>query len=73
MEILKPKRIREDKYWTKKFLKRCPNCKCEFSYTEKDVKQIFDFETTYVVCPECENAIRVPFCRIFRKKYKVKK
>lgn len=70
MEVLKPKKVKEDKYWTREYIKKCPSCKCIFSYTEKDVRSIFDYETQYVICPECKKEVRVSWCPFFRKKRK---
>lgn len=50
MELINMRKVKEDKYWTREYIKKCPSCKCIFSYTEKDVRSIFDYETQYVIC-----------------------
>ena len=52
--------------------KTCPECKCEFSFVEKDIKQNWvrenayesDLTYTYINCPECGKTIII---KDFRK------
>lgn len=49
-------------------VKVCPDCKCEFSFAEKDIKRLWgginELIYTYINCPECSKTIII---KDFRK------
>lgn len=49
-------------------VKVCPDCKCEFSFVEKDIKRLWgginELIYTYINCPECSKTIII---KDFRK------
>lgn len=49
----------------RKYVKRCVNCKCVFTYQEEDIAKYR--EITIVKCPECEYTNDIFFKRIYRK------
>jgi uncharacterized protein with PIN domain len=48
---------------------KCPNCNCEFLYSQKDINISYnrinayesEFEYEYVCCPECKREIKLTY------------
>ena len=56
--------IKHGKTYEEPQVKVCPDCECEFTYVEKNIKtvlgfwgEINDIKYTYINCPECGKTI----------------
>lgn len=50
----------------RKYIKKCWNCKCKFTYQSKDMKWSMLHECDYVECPECDTNLYITFRRKYR-------